>query len=167
MTNPSPVRMSMVALALTLLATPLSADGQLDHPRCTPIDAHLIEVQSTTGCKPGHTSCFLGEAKGNHGFRADTYFKGDTRGEPAPATPSFIPYSGNFEYTTPSGTLIMKEAGLSNISQELPEKGAVTAFQKVVEATGDLAGSTGYFFVSGFNRDGRVVTRVFGEICTP
>lgn len=167
MINPSPVRMSMVALALTLLASPLSAGGQPDQPRCTPIEARLVEALSTTGCKPGHTSCFLGEATGNHGFRAHTYFKSDTRGEPAPATPSSIPYSGDFEYSTPRGTLIMKEAGLSNTSPDLPEKGAVTAFQKVVEATGDLAGSTGYFFVSGFNRDGRVVTRVFGEICTP
>lgn len=166
MTHPSRSRAFMVALALAALVPPLVA-APPPGPRCSRIEAHLVEAQTTTGCKPGHATCFLGEAKGTHGFRADTYFRGDARGEPAPPTPFFIPYSGDFEYKTPRGTLIMKEAGLSNTSQELPEQGAVLAFQKVVEATGDLAGSTGYFFVSGFRRDGRVVTRVFGEICTP
>jgi len=43
--------------------------------------------------------------------------------------------------------------------------GAVTAFQKIVSATGELEGTTGYFFVSGFSRDGRVETAVTGEVC--
>lgn len=167
MTYPSPVRVSMTALALMLLSSPLSADRQPDHPSCKRIEATLVETPSTTGCKPEHTSCFLGEARGNRGFRASTYFKGDSAGVAPPATPDFLPYSGRFEYTTSHGTLVMRETGLTNQSQGNPESGAVTAYQKVVEATGDLAGSTGYFFVSGFNRDGRILTRVFGEICTP
>jgi hypothetical protein len=48
-----------------------------------------------------------------------------------------------------------------------PDSGAVTAFQKIVEGTGDWTGATGYFFVSGFNRNGLVETTVSGEICLP
>jgi hypothetical protein len=36
-----------------------------------------------------------------------------------------------------------------------------------VSGTGEFAGATGFFFVSGFNRDQRVVTTVHGTICTP
>jgi hypothetical protein len=41
----------------------------------------------------------------------------------------------------------------------------VTAFQKIIDATGELAGTTGYFFESGSNRGGRAETNVTGEIC--
>jgi hypothetical protein len=82
-------------------------------------------------------------------------------------SPDFLPYSGPFEYNTGRGTLIMRETGLSNSSQGNLESGAVLAFQEVVDATGELAGTTGYFIVGGFNRGGRIETTVTGEICFP
>ena len=56
------------------------------------------------------------------------------------------------EYTTSSGTLTMREMGLTeppNTSN--PESGVVNAFQRIVSGTGEFAGATGYLFVSGFD----------------
>ena len=65
------------------------------------------------------------------------------------------------------GTLIMRETGVINTTRGNPESGAVTAFQKIVDATGDLTGATGYFFVSGFSIDNHVVTKLTGRLCLP
>lgn len=134
---------------------------------CKSVHAAMIEQRVTVGCKPDHPFCFIGEVTGNHGLRGTTYFKGDGGGSRPTTSPDFAPYSGIFEYHVENGTLIMRETGVSNTTQGNPDSGAVTAFQKIIDATGDLAGTTGYFFVSGFNRGGRVETTVTGEICTP
>ena len=134
---------------------------------CKPIHAVMLELRVTTGCKPGHAFCFLGEVAGNHGMRGTTYFKSDSFGGRVPLSPDFLPYSGPFEYTLETGTLIMRETGLSNTTQGNPDSGAVTAYQKIIEGTGEMAGATGYFFVSGFSRNGRVETTVTGEVCFP
>ena len=36
-----------------------------------------------------------------------------------------------------------------------------------MSGTGEFEGATGYLFVSGFNRNQRVVTTAHGEICVP
>ena len=61
----------------------------------------------------------------------------------------------------------MRETGVVNNTQGNPESGALTAFQKVIDANGELTGTTGHLFVSGFNRGGHVVTTVTGVLCTP
>jgi hypothetical protein len=167
MTYPTLCRSLTAALAFAALAGSAAADDQAITSACKPVHADLVEARATTGCKPGHSFCFLGEVDGNHGLRGTTYFRGDSAGTAPPASPSFLPYSGVFEYTTAGGVLVMRETGLTNQSQGTPESGAITAYQQIVSATGEYAGATGYFFVSGFNRDGRIVTRVTGEICTP
>ena len=76
-------------------------------------------------------------------------------------------YNGFFHYTLQGGTLVMRETGLTNPPTDDPESGTVMAYQKIVAGTGDFAGATGYLFVSGFNRNQRIVTKVTGQICTP
>ena len=59
----------------------------------------------------------------------------------------------------------MRETGVTTSG---PVPGVVTAYQKIVAATGDYAGATGYFFVSGQkNGLGLIATFVNGEICYP
>jgi hypothetical protein len=139
-----------------------SEDG---NPKCKKLQGDLVEERSTTGCKPGHNSCFLGVFTGNHGLSATTYFKGDGSG-PGPATsPGSFIYSGVFEYTTGLGTLQMRETGVN--APDNPERLAVTAFQKITSATGALSGASGHFFVSGFVTDANVITKVTGKVCLP
>ena len=135
--------------------------------RCKRIHGDLVEQQSTTGCKPEHTSCFLGEVDANHGLRGTTYFRGDPGSSfTYPTAPTFRGYTGNFEYTTAHGMLIMKEMGTTEpFNASNPQSGVVNAYQRIVSGTGEFEGATGYLFVSGFNRNQRVVTTVHGEIC--
>ena len=149
-----------VLLAIMLAAT-VGANA-VRAEECKPVHADLVE-DSTTNCRPGHPSCFVGVVDGNHGLRGTTYFKGDPgAGSPPATSPEFRAYSGVFEYTTDRGTLVMRETGAVSGVQ-----GVVTAYQKITDATGEFAGVTGYFFVSGFMKSGHVVTTLFGEICYP
>jgi hypothetical protein len=157
----------MVLLSASTGALALTADGTTREPKCKAVHASMVEERVTVGCKPEHSFCFLGEVTGNHGMRGATYFRGDSSGSRPPTSPDFLPYSGVFEYHLRDGVLITRETGVSNTTQGNPDSGAITAFQKITEATGNLAGTTGHFFVSGFNRDGRIETSVTGEICRP
>ncbi len=158
-------------LAMTVVVGSLAvaaAAQEAPEPQCKAVYADLVEVRSTEGCKPEHSFCFLGEVDGNHGLRGTTYFKGEEGALFPPSAPTFRSYVGSFEYITANGTLTMREMGLTeppNASN--PESGVVNAFQRIVAGTGEFAGATGYLFVSGFNRNQRIVTTVTGEICTP
>jgi hypothetical protein len=135
---------------------------------CKPIHATLTEARATVGCKPEHAACFLGEVDGNHGLRGTTYFTGEASAFFPSGAPAFRSYVGNFEYTTPTGTLTMREMGMSEPSgNTTPQGGVVNAFQRIVAGTGEFAGATGYLFVGGFNRSGQIATTVQGEICWP
>jgi len=135
---------------------------------CKQVHADLVEVRSTDACKPGHAVCFLGEVDGNHGLRGTTYFRGEQGALFPPSAPTFRSYVGTFEYTTATGTLTMREMGLTEPPDpNNPESGVVNAFQRIVAGTGEFTGATGYLFVSGFNRNQRILTTVHGEICTP
>jgi hypothetical protein len=132
------------------------------HSNCKAIHAEMVETRTTTGCKPGHASCFLGEVDGNHGLRGTTYFTGESPAVAIPTSPEFTGYGGVFEYTTERGTLVARETGVTSATQRV-----VTAYQRITSATGEYAGATGYFFVSGQNNAGQVTTRITGEICYP
>jgi hypothetical protein len=151
--------------AAAMVATAASPDAGAS--ACKAIHAVMIEQRVTEGCRVGHAFCFLGEVAGNHDMRGTTYFKADGSGSRPTTSPDFIPYSGPFEYVLGTGTIVTRETGVSNTTVGNPDSGAVTAFQKIVDATGEWAGATGYFFVSGFSRSGRVETTVSGEICFP
>src|SRR4030095_2629764 len=142
-------RFAMAVLAAGAATVTVAAPG--GQSNCKSIHADLVEDRSTA-CKPGHAVCFLGDVDGNQGLRGTTYFRAD-RSAPGPSTgrAGFISYSGQFEYTTDRGVLITRETGVSNQSTGAPESGAVTAYQKIIDATGELAGATGHFFVSGFS----------------
>ena len=157
---------AMAVLAAGTAVT--SAAAQAIESKCKNVHADLVEDRSTTGCKPGHPVCFLGEVDGNHGLRGTTYFRGDSSAAgPSTGLAGFISYSGVFEYTTDRGTLVTRETGVTNTSTGQPQSGAVTAYQQIQSATGEFEGATGYFFVSGFGSGGHIVTRVTGRVCTP
>ena len=153
----------IVASGLTA-ATAVQASAD---PVCKAVHADLVENRSDS-CKPGDTApCFLGEVDGNHGLRGTTYFKGEASALFPSGAPTFRSYVGNFEYTTATGTLTMREMGLSEPSlNTTPSGGVVNAFQRVVSGTGEFEGASGYLFVSGFNRAGHILTTVHGTICT-
>lgn len=159
----------LVVVMLTVVtgAMPRAQDGEMRGPKCRRVQADLVEDRATTGCKPGHPDCFLGEVDGNRGFRGTTYFRADSAAAGPSASPSFISYSGLFEYQTERGTIFARETGVFDRTVNGASSGALTAYQHILSATGDWEGVTGHFFVSGFNRDNHIVTRVSGEVCLP
>jgi hypothetical protein len=157
----------LALLSIANFGIPAGAQEAPSQAKCKPVHADLEENLSTVGCKPTHSSCFLGEVDGNHGLRGTTYFRADSGATGPGTSPGFRSYSGLFEYTTDRGVLIMRETGVVNTTVGNPESGAVTAFQQVIESTGELTGTTGHLFVSGFSRDGHVVTTIIGELCVP
>jgi hypothetical protein len=163
---------SWVLLAALLGAASLGVSAQeadQDHagPKCRDVRADLVEDRTDQGCEVPGTFCFIGQLHGNHHFKGTTRFKGDSGAAGPPTSPGFSSYSGKFEYFLDGGSLICRETGVTNTTRGNPESGAVTAFQKITSGTGDLEGATGYFFVSGFNIDNHVVTKVMGRICLP
>ena len=153
-------------LALGLGATLSPAAALANEPVCKAVHADLIEVRVTQGCNPGLSSCFLGEVDGNHGLRGTTHFRGDSSAAgPALGLAGFISYSGPFQYRTATGTLDMRETGITNTLAGVPQSGAVTAYQQVVGGSGSFEGASGHLFVSGRNVDNVIVTRVSGELC--
>jgi hypothetical protein len=164
-------RMMMAAVVIGVVSngaafaqTPSGDNSQT----CKAIHADLVEDRTTEGCKPDQAFCFVGAVDGNHGLRGTTNFKGDSSVPTGPATsPNFRIYSGPFEYTTPTGTLLMRSTGVTQPFPGLPDSGAVTEYQQVQEGTGEFQGVTGYLFVSGFNRDNHIVTFIHGQLCWP
>lgn len=155
-------------LAIGLFAVTIRAQQSPVPSTCKAVHADLVETRSTVGCKPEHDTCFLGQVDGNHGLRGTTYFRGEAAANFPSGAPTFRSYVGDFEYTTATGTLTMREMGLSEPSSNpTPAGGVVNAFQRIVGGTGEYEGATGYLFVSGFNRSGNVVTTVHGQICIP
>ena len=61
--------------------------------------------------------------------------------------------------------IVARETGVVNQTKDTADSGAITAYQSIVSASGELEGTTGHFFVSGFSRDGRIVTKVTGRVC--
>jgi hypothetical protein len=164
------VTLCMVMTAVAgLLAAPARTQEAASHPSsCKAVHGDLVEVRSTVDCKPGHADCFLGEVDANHGLRGTTYFKGEVSALFPSVAPTFRSYVGDFEYTTRHGTLTMREMGMTEPPAISPDSsGVVNAYQTIVAGTGEFEGATGYLFVSGFNRNQRVVTTVKGRICKP
>ena len=128
---------------------------------CKKIHASLDEIESTQGCNAGLASCFLGEVDGNHGLRGTTHFAADSARAGPATSPTFVSYSGPFEYRTGRGNITVRETGVTTSGPE----GVVTAYQQIVSGTGDFADATGYFFVSGHKTGGTIDTFVNGEIC--
>lgn len=161
-------RIRIMTMTLLAIGSSMSLRVDAQEPRtCKAVHADLVERSSTVGCKPGHSTCFLGEVDGNHGLRGSTYFRGDSSA-PGPSTsPGFVIYSGQFEYTTDRGMLIMRETGVVERVQPNQERRAVTAYQQIVDATGEFAGATGHLFVSGFIAGGQITTTISGEVCAP
>ena len=156
-----------LTLALLSVASVAAAQDGPNGPKCKAVHADLIEDFSTVGCEPPSTACFLGEVDGNHGLRGTTRFDSDSGAGGPSTSPGFISYSGKFEYFTEHGTLIMRETGLAHPANGSQDDGVTAAFQRVVEGTDDFAGATGYFFVTGFNIGGHVVTKLTGTLCRP
>ena len=150
-----------LALLLTVTAaSPALADS------CKKIHATIVDTQVIEGCTSPNGFCAAGAVSGNHGLNGTTYFVMDGAVNGPATAPGSFSTSGILIYTTNRGTLTVRESGLSGLI-ETPEQGFFTAFQEVLEGTGDYAGASGHLWVLG-ERNGSVFEAgVRGVICQP
>jgi hypothetical protein len=130
---------------------------------CKKIHATIVDAQVTEGCTSPNRFCAAGSVKGNHGLNGTTYFvmDGAVRG---PATaPGSLATSGILVYTTDRGTLTVRESGLSGLSES--GQGYFTAFQEVLEGSGEYEGATGHLWVLGEVRENYFESEVRGVLC--
>jgi hypothetical protein len=133
--------------------------------KCKKVRAEIVDVQVTAGCTSPNGFCAEGTVEGNHGLSGTTYFRmdGAVRG---PATaPGSIATSGVLVYTLQGGTLTVRESGLSGLVES--GQGYFTAFQQVLEGTGEYAGATGHFWVAGTAFPTHFEADVTGVLCRP
>lgn len=132
---------------------------------CKKVHGTIVDVQVTEGCTSPNRFCAAGTVRANHGLNGTTYFvmDGAVRG---PATaPGSLATSGILVYTTDRGTLTVRESGLSGLRES--GQGYFTAFQQVLEGTGEYEGATGHLWVLGEARPNEFVSEVRGVLCEP
>lgn len=158
----------LLALSVTAMtvggASPALADSGGD-VKCKKIRAEIVDVQVTAGCTSPNGFCAEGTVEGNHGLNGTTYFRmdGAVRG---PATaPGSIATSGILVYTLEGGTLTARESGLSGLVES--GQGYFTAFQQVLEGTGEYAGATGHFWLAGTALPTHFEVEMRGVLCRP
>ncbi|HEX6903756.1 MAG TPA: hypothetical protein VF789_28860 [Thermoanaerobaculia bacterium] len=132
---------------------------------CKKIHGTIVDAQVTEGCTSPNKFCAAGTVEGNHGLSGQTWFvmDGAVRG---PATaPGSIATSGILIYTMDGGTLTVRESGLSGLKES--GNGYFTAFQEVLEGTGDYQGVTGHLWVLGQVVENHFESELSGVLCEP
>jgi hypothetical protein len=130
---------------------------------CKKIQGTIVDAQVTEGCTSPNRFCAGGTVEGNHGLNGQTWFvmDGAVRG---PATaPGSIATSGILVYTLDGGTLTVRESGLSGLRES--GQGYFTAFQEVLEGTGDYQGVTGHLWVLGQVVENHFESELSGVLC--
>lgn len=154
-------------LLLLLLALAAASPALADPDRdggCKKIHGQIVDVKVTEGCTSPNKFCAEGTVEGNHGFNGTTYFRMDGAVLGPAVLPGSIATSGVLVYTTDQGTLTVRESGLSGLSES--GQGYFTAFQQVLEGTGDYAGATGHLWVAGTRLPDHFEADLTGVICT-
>jgi hypothetical protein len=160
------------AAGAAVMLAPRSASADRHGPRCEAVSGRLEEDPGgAASCPAGHPGCFIGAVDG-HKLHATTVFFAEGAAAAPPASPGWFSYSGVTTYTMQRGTLITRETRLfSNFA--IPEAaldggGASLSMEVITGGTGELAGATGYLFVTGFIDDNNhVSSSVAGQLCTP
>lgn len=132
---------------------------------CKKIHGTIVDVQVTEGCTSPNRFCAAGTVTANHGLNGTTYFTMDGAVRGPAVLPGSVATSGILVYTTDNGTLTVRESGLSGLSES--GQSYFTAFQQVLEGTGEYEGATGHLWVLGQAFPDRFEAGIRGEICLP
>lgn len=154
-----------LSLCVSVLAASPALAGAEDDGNCKKIHAKIVDVQVTEGCTSPNRFCAEGTVEGNHGLNGTTYFRMDSVVRGPAAVPGSVATSGVLVYTTKHGTLTVRESGLSTI--RVGDETFFTAFQEVLEGTGDYEGATGHMWLAGQRFPEHFEADVNGVLCTP
>jgi hypothetical protein len=158
--------------AVALMLAPRIATADHHRPQCENVSGDLEEdLGGAANCPPDHPGCFIGHLHG-HNIDATTQFFGEGAADTPPTSPDWFSYSGVTTYTMHHGSITTRETGLAStvaiVDAPTDDSAASLSMEVITSGTGDLAGATGYLFVTGFVDDtSHVSSTVVGKICTP
>jgi hypothetical protein len=111
-----------------------------------------------------------GKIDGNQGLEGTTSFIGDSIASgpmTAPNPQATISYSGRLQITTAKGTLLSVDTGIFDTSTGTLTGGYFASFDVVKGGTLRFAGATGAFQFIGKTVNGKFISDLKGELCSP
>jgi len=165
---------SVLLVAATLAGTSLADDnaerGDAASDRggvlhgCHHVHAVIVDAQTHDGCT-STLFCAAGLSYGNLGLTGTTYYTMDGFAKAPPsAGAGFGTSSGILVYTTPFGTLTVRETGTGNMKADA-SSGIGAEFEQVLSGTGRFEGASGVLYLASSAGDGQFVAEISGELC--
>ena len=157
---------SLVGNTSTADSQQAGSDDSQQSGRCKQIRAIIVDSSAPAGCTSPFNFCAAGTVEGNHGLNGTTYFVLDGAVAGPSTAPGFSATSGILTYTTPHGTLTVRETGVSKLVGR-PSNGFLTAVQEIISGTGRFEGATGLLYLDGKDVNSVFTSHITGELCLP
>jgi hypothetical protein len=132
--------------------------------QCRAVYAEIIDSSAPEGCTSAFHFCAAGAVEGNRGLNGTTYFVLDAVGTGPAMAPGYSPTSGILVYTTPEGTLTVRETGIGKFSGN-PSNGYGAAIEEVISGTGRYLGATGSLQVRQRDINNIFYSKITGKLC--
>lgn len=133
-------------------------------PACQRVHAVIVDAGTTVDCNSPNKFCAAGTVHGNAGLDGTTYYTMDGAVFGPASAPGYLAASGILVYTTPDGTMTVRETGVSNAAATA-DSGTTASVEDIISGTGRFNGATGHLFVNGNAANGQFVSQVSGDLC--
>jgi hypothetical protein len=141
-----------------LIANPAQAKD------CKEVHALIVDSSAPEGCTSPFNFCAAGKVEGNRGLNGTTYFVLDGVASGPASAPGWSSTSGLLVYTTPEGTLTVRETGLGKLSGA-PSNGHLTSIQEILSGTGRFSGATGLLYNNATDVNSTFFSHISGQLC--
>jgi hypothetical protein len=135
-----------------------------DRNNCREVRALIVDTSAPVDCPSPYRFCAAGTVEGNRGLNGTTYFVLDGVGTAPVTAPGFNVTTGLLTYTTPEGTLTVRETGMGKLVGN-PSNGVLTSLQEIVSGTGKFAGATGTLYNAAVDINGVFYSDITGTLC--
>ena len=150
-------------LALSACCSMANAHDR-DRNNCREVRALIVDTSAPADCPSPYRFCAAGTVEGNRGLNGTTYFVLDGVGTAPLTAPGFNVTTGLLTYTTPEGTLTVRETGMGKLTGN-PSNGVLTSLQEIVSGTGKFAGATGTLYNAAVDINGVFYSDITGTLC--
>ena len=148
----------LLLLSSGLITTSLQAKD------CKEVHALIVDSSAPQGCTSPFNFCAAGTVEGNRGLNGTTYFVLDGVASGPSSAPGWNSTSGLLVYTTPEGTLTVRETGLGKLAGK-PSNGYLTSIQEIVGGTGRFSGATGLLYNNATDVNSTFYSHITGQLC--
>jgi len=151
-------------IAFLLAVSACGVAGAHERNNCREVHALIVDKSAPADCPSPYRFCAAGTVEGNRGLNGTTYFVLDGVGTPPTTGPGFNVTPGLLTYTTPDGTLTVRETGMGKLTGS-PSNGVLTSLQEIVSGTGRYEGATGTLYNAAVDINGVFYSDITGTLC--